>query len=101
MVDGCGEQCAARCVVEIIDATAIGGGVGRGGVRIVFEQTIGLLEHNRARRRDPTSKQKIIINRRGGLRCAQDVGTSRYGSLTPSYRGPLSDSRNFERTRST
>jgi hypothetical protein len=53
MVDGCGEQCTARCVVEIVAAAVVGGvgGVGRGAVYIVFEQTIGLLV------RDPTSKQ--------------------------------------------
>lgn len=43
MVDGCSKQCTARCVIEIVDAAAVAGSVGRRGVRIVFEQTVGLL----------------------------------------------------------
>jgi hypothetical protein len=43
-VDGRGEQCAARRVVEIADAAAAVRRVGVEAVYIVFEQTVGLLE---------------------------------------------------------
>ena len=44
-VDGRGEQCAARRVVEVADAAAAVGRVGvEAAVYIVFEQTVGLLE---------------------------------------------------------
>ena len=43
MVDGRGEQCAARRVMEIADGAAAIGRVGVEAVNIVFKQTIGLL----------------------------------------------------------
>ena len=83
MVDCCSEECTTRCVVKITVAIAVVQPIG-----IVFKQTIWLL-HRSVSGKGWADDSYVL-----------DVGTSHYESQTPNYRDHLSDSRNFEHTRS-